>query len=93
VLNITDVICLLRGLFLGAREAFPCDPAPTGGDNPSWGGNLPLLDANGDVSLNVADPIYLLVHLFAGGPPPVLGKRCAALAALAGCPWACHEGE
>lgn len=95
-LDVSDVICLLRGLFLGAREAFPCGPAPAGGGDaggPTRGGNLALLDANGDASLDVSDPIYLLNHLFAGGSPPVLGRRCVALPAFAGCLSVCVEGE
>ena len=47
-------------------------------------------DANGDLFLDITDPVYLLQHLFLGGPPPAahagggtgLGERVTALEEL-----------
>ena len=34
-------------------------------------GVISVRDRNGDGSVDLSDPIYLLVYLFAGGSPPV----------------------
>ena len=59
---------------------------PCGGETAEDGGDLLLLDSNGDASTNVADAIYLLAYLFQSGPPPVLGTQCVR---IPGCPDAC----
>lgn len=46
-------------LFFADKDAF-------GGPQPSGNG-----DVNGDQLLNIADPVYMLSHLFSGGPAPV----------------------
>ena len=53
--DISDAVCLLRGLFSG--DALP--------------GCLAVANGNGDSSIDISDPTYLLNHLFLGGPPPV----------------------
>lgn len=42
-------------------------------------------DVNGDGSINIGDPVYLLSFLFSGGPPPV--------AIAGGNPCICEDGE
>ncbi|MBN1444353.1 MAG: hypothetical protein JXA90_16700, partial [Planctomycetes bacterium] len=50
--DISDAVCILSWLFLGAAEP----------------GCLSALNANGAGDVNITDPIYLLSHLFLGGP-------------------------
>ncbi len=52
--NITDGVCILNWLFLGAATP----------------GCVAVTNTNGDDAANIADATYLLSHLFAGGPPP-----------------------
>ncbi|MCZ6795216.1 MAG: hypothetical protein O7J95_16550, partial [Planctomycetota bacterium] len=54
-LTISDAVCTLSWLFRG--EAEPNCLAAT--------------NADGVGAVNITDPIYLLTHLFLGGPPPV----------------------
>lgn len=54
-IDISDAVCLLRGLFSG--DALPAC--------------LAVANGNGDSSVDISDPTYLLNHLFLGGPPPV----------------------
>jgi hypothetical protein len=37
---------------------------------PSWGRRCVLGDANGDLSIDISDPVYILNYLFRGGPVP-----------------------
>jgi len=79
-LAVSDVICLLGILFKGEFPVLPC------GGGTLEGGNVALLDSNGDLDVDVSDAIYVLLHLFAGGPPPTLGTSCVP---LDGCPGVC----
>jgi len=63
--DVTDVVYLLSGLFLGGPEAAPlasCDGLPQ---------TLKNGDVNGDGALDVSDPIGLLGWLFVGSSEPV----------------------
>jgi hypothetical protein len=80
-LDISDALSLLRRLFAGGSLQPPCE-----GSSLNGGGNLVLLDLNGDEQVNLTDPIYILTYLFQGGPPPVLGSRCVR---IEGCPDKC----
>ena len=50
--------------------------------------NISLLDDNGDGGVNLSDAVYILVYLFSGGPPPVLGSDCIQ---LTGCEQVCGQ--
>jgi hypothetical protein len=54
LVDLSDVIVLLRFLFLGGQTPVPME----GGD------------ANADADVDLLDPIYLLAYLFLGGAPP-----------------------
>ncbi len=75
-LGLADAVCMLRDLFLGVTPPVECDAEP----------RAAVLDANGDAGNDVSDPVYLLLHLFAGGPPPAAGTECIL---LGGCEPAC----
>ncbi|MEM7230945.1 MAG: CotH kinase family protein [Planctomycetota bacterium] len=68
-LNVSDAVRTLRHLFQGGTE-LPCA---------SEGGNLALLDTNGDSELNLTDPVQLLGFLFQQGAPPALGSGCVLI--------------
>ena len=74
-LDLSDSVCLLGFLFLGNAERLPC-----GAGRVADRGNLDLLDWDRSRSLNVADPIAALQHIFLGGPAhpltPGNGERC-----------------
>ena len=70
-LEISDAVCLLGVLLVN-------DPVPCG-DGTFSGDNLTLLDANGDASGDISDAVYVILHLFGGGSPPVLGTACIPL--------------
>ncbi|MEM7230634.1 MAG: hypothetical protein AAF517_00580 [Planctomycetota bacterium] len=55
-LAITDAIGIFRFLFLGDGEAVSCDDAA---------------DVDDSGAVNISDGVYLLIHLFQGGRPPV----------------------
>ena len=55
---------MVRRLFVDGAAPLPCEGSL------QEGGNLALLDVNGDSSFNLTDAIYLLSFLFLGGPPP-----------------------
>jgi hypothetical protein len=60
-LDLTDAVAILGDLFLG---------------NPATGCRK-AFDVDGDGALGIADPIFLLEHLFLGGsPPPPPGAGC-----------------
>jgi hypothetical protein len=75
--DLSDPICVLMQLFLGAPTPPPCEGTL------SAPGNVKLLDANGDTRLDLSDPIYVLQYLFVGGDPPALGIQCQS---IPGCP-------
>jgi len=81
VLDISDGIYILRNLFFGEGNGFPC-----GGrlEDPS---NVRLLDFNGDSGVDVSDAVGTFMHLFLGGPGHYLGSRCVSF--LEGCPELC----
>jgi hypothetical protein len=82
-LDISDVVAYLMYLFSGRTIQLPC-----GGASANEGLDLLLLDVNGDATVNIADPVHLLAHLFQGGPPPALGRNCIQ---LVGCPSTCRQ--
>lgn len=65
-ITIGDAIILLSNLFPPVA-AGPFGAAPFA---PGGGSCSAALDCNSDNLFNIADPIYLLAWLFAGGPPP-----------------------
>jgi hypothetical protein len=73
--NITDALATLNLLFGEAAAAMDC---------------LEAADANGDLAhggaIDISDPVYVLVHLFAGRPPPPLPfPDCGNALSFAGC--------
>lgn len=80
-MDISDAVCLLGHLFLGAPVRVPCGDGSL--EHPA---NLALLEMNGDGSVDLSDPIYILSFLFIGGPPPLPGTECLA---IPGCPELC----
>lgn len=81
VLDMSDAISVLQGLFLGSVGPLPC--GESGLVAPA---NLQLLDSNGDAKVDVTDAIHVLGFLFLGTSPPVLGTECVP---IVGCPPAC----
>ncbi|MBI4601307.1 MAG: hypothetical protein HY721_05020 [Planctomycetes bacterium] len=80
-LDISDAVCVLGFLFLGAPEQLPC------GDGSATGaGNVSLADWQLDGKVDLSDAVGLLQFLFSGGPPHPLGSECAGIAE---CPEAC----
>ncbi len=77
-LDISDAICLLGHLFIGAPAVVPC-----GDGTITDAATVSLLDANGDGMVDLSDPVRMLGFLFGGSGPPVLGTECQA---IAGCP-------
>ena len=71
---------LITLLFIDGTAPRPCEGPLTGG------GNLPLLDANADASVDLTDAVHLLAYLFLGGPAHDLGPGCEP---VADCPDAC----
>jgi len=78
-LNIGDPLYVLSYLFAGGvapGECLECENEDGGLPDP-WTvyrrRAFNAADVNADWKVNVADPIHLLRHLFAGGPPP---ERC-----------------
>jgi phosphohistidine phosphatase SixA len=64
---LTCSLVFLLGVLLGHHLA-QTKPAAWGQQQPAAS---PSGDVNGDFSVNVADAVYLLEHLFHGGPAPV----------------------
>jgi hypothetical protein len=80
-LGIGDAISMLLLMFRGGVRALPCE-----GANVSEGGNVDLLDFDGDQQVDKADVIGLLSFMFLDGPEHVLGTRCVRIAGCeAGC--------
>jgi hypothetical protein len=68
--NLSDAIAILRRLFIAADRT-EC---------------LDLSDANGDLRIDLQDPVHLLGHLFGGGPrPPEPFHTCSATLEGIGC--------
>ena len=86
-LTITDPIATLAHLFLGPNVAGapPCEGATI-----LDGANKTLLDADGSGIVEITDPVYLLLFLFADGPAPVSGTSCIE---IKGCPDACAAAQ
>ncbi len=78
--NLTDAVSVLERLFGGSRLELPCE----GGIDA--GGNLVVLDTNGDAVFDLSDAVHLMNHLFVGGPGPSRGERCLR---VDGCPAVC----
>ncbi len=53
--DISDAVCMVNWLFLGEAGS----------------GCVAATNVDGVGAVNITDPIYLLTHLFLGGPPPV----------------------
>jgi hypothetical protein len=81
-LDISDAVCLLGHLFLGAPSVLPCEGGTTADP-----GNKTLFDANGDGGVDLSDAVNELLFLFSGGPPPKLGTECVV---IVGCPDKCQ---
>jgi hypothetical protein len=93
-LDLSDAVCLLGFLFMGAgpaAEMLPCgDP---GGVEPDAGDVL-LMDCNGDGGVDLSDAVCILAYLFGTcGTPPcpahTLGTGCTV---IADCPDICPQG-
>ncbi len=80
-LNVSDAIGLILHLAGVASAKYPCD----GGQTDSQA-NVGLLDWNGDLEVNFADPVTGLGYLFLGGPAHALGTACVP---LGNCPDTC----
>jgi hypothetical protein len=80
-LDLGDAIALLFKLF-GGDAVLPC-----GGETLRSGGNLKLLDADGDGAVSITDVIYTLHYLYLSGPPHILGTRCVP---IEGCASTCR---
>jgi PKD repeat protein len=85
VRDITDVLCYVRQVFRGFFLLDRAVPPTVCAGGLQTGGNLALLNINGDATINVADIVYLARYLFASGPPPVQGAGCVAVHPDFGC--------
>ena len=71
-MDIGDAFKTLIILFRNGQD-LPCDgPLQSGG-------NLELLNFNGDATVNLADVVGLLAFLFQDGDPHALGTNCVRL--------------
>jgi len=68
-LEVSDAICLLGHLFLSVPERLPC-----GSGLRNDGGNIELLDFQGDGRVDLSDAVAELSFLFLGGPPHPLAS-------------------
>ncbi len=73
-LNIGDAITTLLLAFQPGALVLPCD-----GEHAADGGNLLLLDFNGDDLVDGADAVSSLTYLFLQGPPHTLGAECTRI--------------
>ncbi len=64
LVDLTDAICLLLGLFQGGEFRLPC-----GRGEPTDVGNQQLLDWQGDQHVDLTDAVAILRYVFLGGPP------------------------
>ncbi len=69
--DIGDAVSFLGFLFSTGTADLPCASGAV-----DAGGNLLLLDASGDDSVDLADAIHMLSYLFLSGPPHALGIDC-----------------
>jgi len=81
-LSLGDPVVILLRLFIDGTAPPPCE-----GGGLAEGGNLWLLDADGNRAIDVADAIRLLAYLYLSGPPHVLGADCTP---IVGCSDACR---
>ena len=81
-LDISDAVCLLGHLFLGAPQSLPCADGEV-----TDAANRELMNLNGDQSIDLTDAIHVLRYLFQGGPEPVGGATCLP---IVDCPDACN---
>ncbi len=82
-LDISDAVCVLGYLFLGAPERLPC-----GNGSSTGAGNVSLADWQPDGSVDLSDGIGLLQFLFNGERPHALGSECTA---MVDCPEICKR--
>lgn len=80
--NISDAICLLGVLFLGATDPL----LPCGDTSAGHPGNIELLSWDGAGGLDLSDAIGVLNWRFLGGPAHILGTSCTSVAS---CPEVC----
>lgn len=73
-LTIVDGIRLLGRLFAENATALPC-----GGNSPNEGGDLRLLDFDGNGVVQLTDAVGLFLFLFDSGRPHHLGPNCIAV--------------
>ncbi len=53
-----------------------CESAAVGVEVPSTGTYMYVGDSNNDGQVNIADAVFMLAYLFAGGEPPACAKAC-----------------
>lgn len=73
VLSISDATALLAHLFGGPTVELPCDADLVAGSARE------LLDVNNGGEVDLADALWMLNHLFLGGPAPVGDSQCILL--------------
>ena len=85
-LDISDLLCYTEPLHIDGSVPFPCGDG--GAQDP---GNLLLLDANGDFTIDLSDVIWLAGFLFGtcGQPPCPPHEFGAACKTVVGCPDVC----
>ncbi len=81
-LDIGDAVSLLLGLFRGDEITLPCE-----GNTVADGGNLVLVDFDGNSEADITDALGFLNYLFLDGPEHTLGTSCIR---IEGCPSACR---
>jgi hypothetical protein len=90
LVDISDALSLLSGLFLGTMGSFPCGGEST--TDPA--GNRTLLDWSGDDLVEISDALGMLFHLFLGGPAhsrSVVSADGTGCLPILGCPHGCRE--
>lgn len=79
-LDISDAVCVLGFLFLGAPQELPCGPRPM------YVGNRMLVDWQRDDAVDLSDAVAILVYLFSNGPPHFLQEKGETCLPLFHCP-------
>jgi hypothetical protein len=82
-IDIADAVSLLLLLFRPAGRSTPCDGATV-----ADGGNISLLDHNGDETVDGSDTVSLLLSVFSTGPGHIRGPQCTLFDS---CPNTCGE--
>jgi mono/diheme cytochrome c family protein len=84
-LDISDALCLLGHLFLGAPRELPCEGRAA---DDSGEANLALLDGDGDGEISLSDAVGIVQFLFSGAAPPspCVDARCSDCVVIEGCP-------